>query len=186
VHVANSDMRRVLGGDNPQVDLGEVDGSYAGSVVEVPDQRGRNLGSDHPLSLLGRSSDVGSQDRVGSVLDPARERRVEVVVERGSVRSGLLGEDVHSGSVEVSGLESGGESLEVDDGSSRVVDEVGAVLHESELGSGDEVLGFWELGDVKSDEVGGGEELGEVGNLSSGSERHDGDDVVVDDLHSEG
>ena len=186
VNVADSNMSCVLGSDDPQVDLREVDGSYTRTVVEVPDQRGRNLCSNHPLSLLGRSSNMRSQDRVGSVLDPAREGGVEVVVEGGSVRPRLLGEDVHSGSVKVTGLESGGESFKVDDGSSGVVDEVRAVLHESELGSADEVLGFWELGNVESDEVGGGEEFGEVGDLSSGSEGHDGNDVVVDDLHSEG
>lgn len=186
MHVADSNMASILGRDHPQVDLREVDGSNTRSIVEVPDQRRRHLRSDHPLGLLGRSSDVRGQDGVGSVLDPARERRVQVVVERGSVRSRLLGEHVDGGSMEMSRLEGSGEGFEVDDGSSGVVDEVGTVLHERELLGSDEVLGFLELGDVESDKVGGGEEFGEVGDLSSGSERHDGDDVVVDDLHAEG
>lgn len=109
---------------------------------------------------------------------------VEGVAEVGSVRGGLVREDVDGGASELARLESVDEGRNVDDLAASVVEEVGSILHEVDLGFGDHVGGLGELGDVEGEEVDGAEKLVEGVDLLGGSEGHDGDNIIVEYGHS--
>ena len=181
----DTDVVLLGGGEGAQRDLGHVDGTNSVSLVDVADESIGDLQTNGALGLLSGTSNMGRQDDVlerADIVSPGVEGLVEVV----TIRGGLRGVDVDSGTSETArarGLDEGGD---VDDGSARGVDEVGALLHLQELLGGHHPLGLLDLGDVESDEVGALEELLEGLDLLSHSEGHEGDDVVVEDRHSHG
>ena len=185
VQVAHPDVPLIGRGDGPEIDLGEVDGSDRRSKVEVPRQGASDLLSDGPLSLFGRSSDMRGQDRVGAFPQPGDEIS-EVIVEPWSVRAGFRREDVDGASGQVTRFEGVDECGEVDDFSPRVVDQVSSLFHLTQFGGPDHVPRLFQLGDVQGDEIRGAQELFERIGLPGRSEGHDGQDVVVDDLHPKG
>jgi hypothetical protein len=185
VQVTDPDMPLVGRRDRPEIDLGEVDRADRSPKVQVPRQGARHLLPDRPLSLFRRSSDMRGQDRVRA-LSQTRDELAEVVVEAGSVRAWFRGEDVDGASVQVTRFERVDEGGEVDDLASRVIDQVSALFHLTQLGGSDHVLGLLQLGNVQGDEIRSAQELFERIRLPGGSERHDGYHVVVDDLHPKG
>jgi hypothetical protein len=166
-----------------KVNLREVDSTNSRTVVEVTNEGSTDLSTDHGLGLLRRSTDVRGEDevRAGAKL---RGPSVEGVAEVGSVRSGFGGEDIDGGTGEFATLEAVNEGRDVDDLAAGVVEEVSSVLHLGDLLGANEVGGFGKFGNVKGEEVGGGEELVEGVDLLGGSEGHDGEDVVVEDVNA--
>ncbi len=175
---------RLLRGDRAQVDLGEVNRADCGAVVEVARQRLCDLLPDHRLRLLRRAADVRREHDVRECAQNAGPR-VERVVERRAVRTGLGGEDVDRGTGEVLGLQGSDERGDIDDSSTRVVDQVRALLHRCELLGGDHVDCVLRLGDVQRDEVGLGQQFFERLDLTRGAKGHDVDDVMEEDAQAE-
>jgi len=126
---------------------------------------------------------VRSQDQVRA-RSQLGSPRVAFVVEVGTVRCGFGREDVDGGTSEFTRFESIDESGNVDNFASSVVEEVSSVLHLSDLFERDHVGRFGKFGNVESDEIALVEEGFESVDLFGGTERHDWDDIVVEDRHS--
>ena len=176
MHVTEPDGALVQ--DRAQVDLGEVDGADGAAVVDVPQERTRDLGSDHPLRLLGRATNVRREDEVRARAESGRPA-VQLVREVRAVLGRFGGEDVDGCAGEVARLERGDERGDVDHLPTRVVEQVRPVLHLGDLGRADHVGRFGQLGHVQGEEVGRAEELVERVELLGGSEGHDGHDVLL-------
>lgn len=111
---------------------------------------------------------------------------VELVIEGSTVGARFGGKHVEGGTGEMTRLDGLDESGNVDDFAASVVDEVRPLLHLGELDGGYHVRRFWQLGDVKGDEVGFGEEVMEGVDLTGGTEGHEVDNVIEEDAHAEG
>ena len=126
---------------------------------------------------------MGSQDKVlqaAQVLAPD----VEVVGEVVTVGGGLGRENIESGTSDLARAASLDESGNVDNAATAGVDQVGAGLHLLELSSGDHVACLGEIGDVESNEVGLAQKLLKSRDLVGGTKGHQGNHIVVDDVHT--
>lgn len=158
MNVADPNMSLVGSSDGTQVDLGEVDGTEGGTIIEVSGKSVGNFGTDGSLSFLGGTTDMRSEDEVGD-LSKSGDEVTESLVKPRTVGSGFLGEDVNGSTGEVIGLKGVTKSRKVDNLASGVVDEEGTLLHLSKLLSAHHTNGVRDFGDVQGNEIGPGEEI---------------------------
>ena len=125
-----------------------------------------------------------SHDKVVD-LSQTRDEVTKDFGETRTVRSWFSREDVDSGTGEMSRLEGIGKSVKVDDLSTGIVDEVGTLLHGIELLLTDHVDRIRNFGNVEGNKVSLLEQILQSLGLSGGTERHDGNDIVVDDADTE-
>lgn len=126
---------------------------------------------------------MGSQNKVlqaSEVLAPD----IEVVGEVVTVGGGLGGEHIKSSTSDLAGAAGLDESGNVDDATTAGVDKVRTSLHLLELSSGDHVASLGEIGDVEGDKVGLAQKLLKSRDLAGGTKSHQGNDIVVDDVHT--
>lgn len=109
---------------------------------------------------------------------------VEVVGEVVTVGSGLSGEDIKSSTSNLASTASLDESGNIDNATTAGVDQVGTGLHLLELGSRDHVACLGEIRDVEGDKVSLTQELLKCRNLVGSSQSHQGNNIVVDDVHT--
>lgn len=109
---------------------------------------------------------------------------VEVVGEVVTVGSGLSGEDIKSSTSNLASTASLDESGNIDNATTAGVDQVGTSLHLLELGSRDHVACLGEIRDVEGDKVSLTQELLKCRNLVGSSQSHQGNNIVVDDVHT--
>lgn len=109
---------------------------------------------------------------------------VEVVGEVVTVGSGLGGENIKSSASNLASTASLDESGNVDNATTAGVDQVGTSLHLLELGSRDHVACLREIRDVEGDKVSLTQELLKCRNLVGSSQSHQGNNIVVDDVHT--
>lgn len=183
VNVAETDY--VVANDGLEVHLGEVDSAERSTKVDVAHESRADLGANSALGLLGRATDVRRQDDVGRSTEVWCEA-VEGLVKELAVLCWLLGVHVDGGTCKLARLESASNSLEINDGTTRVVEQVTALLHVGYLLSANHVDGFRDLRDVEGDKVGFLQELLEGLGLVSRAEGHEGEDVVVEHMHAHG
>lgn len=185
MQMTHPDMPLVRRRDRPEIDLGEIDGPDRRPKVQIPREGAGDLLPDGPLSLLGRPSDMRGEDRIRAFPQPG-DKVAQGVIEPGSVRARFRGKDVDGASGQVGRFERVDEGGEVDNLAPRVVDQVGSLFHLPQLGRSDHVPRLLQLGHVQGHEIRSRQELFERLGLPGRSEGHDGDDVVVDDLHPKG
>lgn len=126
---------------------------------------------------------MGSQNKVlqaSEVLAPD----IEVVGEVVTVSGGLGGEYIKSSTSDLAGAAGLDESGNVDDATTAGVDKVRTSLHLLELSGGDHVASLGEIGDVEGDKVGLAQKLLKSRDLAGGTKSHQGNDIVVDDVHT--
>ena len=129
------------------------------------------LDANGALSLLGAAADMRCKDDVveaAKVLSPL----VQVVVEIVTVGGRFVGVYIESRTSNLARAHGLDEGRDVDDAPATGVDEVGAVLHAVELGSGDHAAGFWEIRNVEGDEVGLLEQSLKRRDLARGAQGH--------------
>lgn len=111
VNVDDADVVGLVGSQAAEVDLGHVDGTDGGALVDVLGQGLGDFDTDGALGFLGTATDVGGEDQVlerAEVLGPG----VELLVEVFAVAGGLVGVDVNGGTGNLStshGLDEGGD-----------------------------------------------------------------------------
>lgn len=176
-------MGRLVNGQGTEGNLGQVDSSLGGTLVNVAGQSRGNLHTNGTLGLLGATTNVRGQDQVleGPQIGPPG---VQIIVEVVTVTGRLVGVDVESGTGNLAAAHGLNEGRNVDDSTTAGVDQVAAGLHLLKLLLAEHALGLGKLGNVAGDEVCLVQEILQGVDLTGGTQSHEVEDVVEDDRHT--